>query len=124
MSVRSSRVDWARAVGILDPATGAFTEIGPAGGAELHLPEARRAALRELLFTGAADVVAGLVAGEAKGPGGTAPRFRETLLQDSRGFLFCKALRDGRLLLVETAPVENPGHVWAQVKVLIPSLAP
>lgn len=117
-------LDWARVAGVLDLRTGEFVELFSSGSADAHIPGARLEALREILVSGAADVVAGLLVSEGREPASGTSSFREALLRDRSGYLFGKLLRNGRLLVVATEPTETPGRIWAQIKVLIPTLYP
>lgn len=118
------RLDWARVAGVLDLRTGEFVELYSSGRADAQIPEDRLESLREILFAGATDVVAHFLTRGGREPSDGASPFRETLIQDRAGSLFCKLLRDGRLLVVATEPIETPGRIWAQIKVLIPTLNP
>lgn len=119
------RLGWARAVGLLDLPTGAFVELYSTDAAGAHFSIPRREALRELLVAGRPDAVARLASPASGAPPEGIPPFREILVHDGSACLFGKVLRDGQsVLLVATDPTENPGRLWAQVKVLILALGP
>ncbi len=95
---------------------------GP-GRPPLPALESGREALRELLVAERPGVLERLANPATRTAAEGTPPLRELRVQDSAACLFGRVLRDGQsALLVATDPTENPGRLWARIKVLILAL--